>query len=128
MNLLIDMIKENKKYNEYIENIKMHNSPVMITGLTFASKSFFLASTISSIIKERKSGDKEIYYYIVENEIDIEKQKRDIEYSRFITKNRVDNYRFCFFLCTFNKVFKHVNLSFIIFYICYNKFTDKERK
>ena len=80
MNLLIDMIKENKKYNEYIENIKMHNSPVMITGLTFASKSFFLASTISSIIKERKSDEKEIYYYIVENEIDIEKQKRDIEY------------------------------------------------
>ena len=80
MNLLIDMIKENEKYNEYIENIKMHNSPVMITGLTFASKSFFLASTISSIIKERKSDDKEIYYYIVENEIDIEKQKRDIEY------------------------------------------------
>ena len=80
MNLLIDMIKENEKYNEYIENIKIHNSPVMITGLTFASKSFFLASTISSIIKERKSHDKEIYYYIVENEIDIEKQKRDIEY------------------------------------------------
>ena len=84
MNLLIDMIKENKKYNEYIENIKMHNSPVMITGLTFASKSFFLASTISSIIKERKSDEKEIYYYIVENEIDIEKQKRDIKYSRLI--------------------------------------------
>ena len=80
MNLLIDMIKENKKYNEYIENIKMHNSPVMITGLTFVSKSFFLASTISSIIKERKTDEKEIYYYIVENEIDIEKQKRDIEY------------------------------------------------
>ena len=80
MNLLIDMIKENKKYNEYIENIKMHNSPVMITGLTFASKSFFLASTISSIIKERKTDEKKIYYYIVENEIDIEKQKRDIEY------------------------------------------------
>lgn len=80
MNLLIDMIKENEKYNEYIENIKMHNSPVMITGLTFTSKSFFLASTISSIIKERKTDEKEIYYYIVENEIDIEKQKRDIEY------------------------------------------------
>lgn len=89
MNLLIDIIKETKKYSEYIKNINIKNSPVMITGLTFASKSFFLLSTISSIIEERRKmnekqgkGDdtKNIYYYIVENEIDIYKKKNDIEY------------------------------------------------
>ena len=89
MNLLIDIIKGTKKYSEYIKNINIKNSPVMITGLTFASKSFFLLSTISSIIEERRKmnekqgkGDdtKNIYYYIVENEIDIYKKKNDIEY------------------------------------------------
>lgn len=89
MNLLIDIIKETKKYNEYVDDIKIKNSPVMITGLTFASKSFFLLSTISSIIEERKKMNenqgkeddtKNIYYYIVENEIDIDKKKNDIEY------------------------------------------------
>ena len=89
MNLLIDIIKETKKYSEYIENINIKNSPVMITGLTFTSKSFFLLSTISSIIGERKkmnekqgkdNDTKNIYYYIVENEIDIDKKKNDIEY------------------------------------------------
>ena len=73
MNLLIDIIKGTKKYSEYIENINIKNSPVMITGLTFASKSFFLLSTISSIIEERKkmnekqgkdNDTKNIYYYM----------------------------------------------------------------
>ncbi len=81
MNLLIDMIKNTNKYKEYIKEIEKNNSPVMITGLTFASKSFFLLSTISSIIEKRKLNDnKNIYYYIVENEIDIDKKKDDIEY------------------------------------------------
>ena len=89
MILLIAIIKGSQKYTEYIKIINIKNSPVMITGLTFASKSFFLLSTISSIIEERRKmnekqgkGDdtKNIYYYIVENEIDIYKKKNDIEY------------------------------------------------
>ena len=80
MNTLVDMMKNFEKYKKYIENINLNNSPVMITGLTFASKSFFLVSTIASIIEQNKDKKKDIYYYIVENEIDIYKMREDIEY------------------------------------------------
>ena len=80
MNTLVDMMKNFEKYKKYIENINLNNSPVMITGLTFASKSFFLLSTIASIIEQNKDEKKDIYYYIVENEIDIYKMREDIEY------------------------------------------------
>lgn len=80
MNTLVDMMKNFEKYKKYIENINLNNSPVMITGLTFASKSFFLVSTIASIIGQNKDKKKDIYYYIVENEIDIYKIREDIEY------------------------------------------------
>ena len=80
MNTLVDMMKNFEKYKKYIENINLNNSPVMITGLTFASKSFFLVSTIASIIEQNKDKKKNIYYYIVENEIDIYKMREDIEY------------------------------------------------
>ena len=81
MNTLVDMMKNFEKYKKYIENINLNNSPVMITGLTFASKSFFLVSTIASIIEQNKDKKKNIYYSIVENEIDIYKIREDIEYS-----------------------------------------------
>ena len=80
MNTLVDMMKNFEKYKKYIENINLKNSPVMITGLTFASKSFFLVSTIASIIEQNEDKKKDIYYYIVENEIDIYKIREDIEY------------------------------------------------
>ena len=80
MNTLVDMMKNFEKYKKYIENINLNNSPVMITGLTFASKSFFLVSTIASIIEQNRDKKKNIYYYIVENEIDIYKMREDIEY------------------------------------------------
>ena len=80
MNTLVDMMKNFEKYKKYIENINLNNSPVMITGLTFASKSFFLVSTIASIIEQNRDKRKNIYYYIVENEIDIYKMREDIEY------------------------------------------------
>ena len=81
MNLLVEnMIEKSKKYNEYIGKITKSSSPVLITGLTFASKSFIVGNTISSLNKKNNNGQKNIYYYILENELDIEKKKRDIEY------------------------------------------------
>ncbi len=81
MNLLVEnMIEKSKKYNEYIGKITKSSSPVLITGLTFASKSFIVGNTISSLNKKNNDGQKNIYYYILENELDIEKKKRDIEY------------------------------------------------
>ena len=81
MNLLVDnMMEKSTKYNEYIGKITKSDSPVLITGLTFASKSFIVGNTISSLNKKNNNGQKNIYYYILENELDIEKKKRDIEY------------------------------------------------
>lgn len=81
MNLLVDnMMEKSTKYNEYIEKITKSDSPVLITGLTFASKSFIVGNTISSLNKKNNDGQKNIYYYILENELDVEKKKRDIEY------------------------------------------------
>ena len=81
MNLLVEnMIEKSKKYNEYIGKITKSSSPVLITGLTFASKSFIVGNTILSLNKISNNGKKNIYYYILENELDIEKKKRDIEY------------------------------------------------
>lgn len=81
MNLLVDnMMEKSTKYNEYIGKITKSDSPVLITGLTFASKSFIVGNTISSLNKKNNDGQKNIYYYILENELDIEKKKRDIEY------------------------------------------------
>ena len=81
MNLLVDnMMEKSIKYNEYIGKITKSDSPVLITGLTFASKSFIVGNTISSLNKKNNDGQKNIYYYILENELDIEKKKRDIEY------------------------------------------------
>ena len=81
MNLLVDNIMEKStKYNEYIGKITKSDSPVLITGLTFASKSFIVGNTISSLNKKNNDGQKNIYYYILENELDVEKKKRDIEY------------------------------------------------
>lgn len=81
MNLLVEnMIEKSKKYNEYIWKITKSSSPVLITGLTFASKSFIVGNTILSLNKISNNGKKNIYYYILENELDIEKKKRDIEY------------------------------------------------
>ena len=81
MNLLVDnMMEKSIKYNEYIGKITKSDSPVLITGLTFASKSFIVGNTISSLNKKNNNGQKNIYYYILENELDIEKKKRDIEY------------------------------------------------
>jgi len=81
MNLLVDnMMEKSTKYNEYIGKITKSDSPVLITGLTFASKSFIVGNTISSLNKISNNGKKNIYYYILENELDIEKKKRDIEY------------------------------------------------
>ena len=81
MNLLVDnMMEKSTKYNEYIGKITKSDSPVLITGLTFASKSFIVGNTISSLNKKNNDGQKNIYYYILENELDVEKKKRDIEY------------------------------------------------
>ena len=81
MNLLVDnMMEKSTKYNEYIGKITKSDSPVLITGLTFASKSFIVGNTISSLNKKNNNGQKNIYYYILENELDFEKKKRDIEY------------------------------------------------
>ena len=81
MNLLVDnMIEKSTKYNEYIGKITKSDSPVLITGLTFASKSFIVGNTISSLNKKNNNDQKNIYYYILENELDVEKKKRDIEY------------------------------------------------
>ena len=81
MNLLVDnMMEKSIKYNEYIGKITKSDSPVLITGLTFASKSFIVGNTISSLNKKNNDGQKNIYYYILENELDVEKKKRDIEY------------------------------------------------
>ena len=81
MNLLVEnMIEKSKKYNEYIGKITKSSSPVLITGLTFASKSFIVGNTILSLNKISNNGKKNIYYYILENELDVEKKKRDIEY------------------------------------------------
>lgn len=81
MNLLVDnMMEKSTKYNEYIGKITKSDSPVLITGLTFASKSFIVGNTISSLNKKNNNGQKNIYYYILENELDVEKKKRDIEY------------------------------------------------
>ena len=81
MNLLVDNTMEKSiKYNEYIGKITKSDSPVLITGLTFASKSFIVGNTISSLNKKNNDGQKNIYYYILENELDVEKKKRDIEY------------------------------------------------
>ena len=81
MNLLVDnMMGKSTKYNEYIGKITKSDSPVLITGLTFASKSFIVGNTISSLNKKNNDGQKNIYYYILENELDVEKKKRDIEY------------------------------------------------
>lgn len=81
MNLLVEnMIEKSKKYNEYIGKITKSDSPVLITGLTFASKSFIVGNTILSLNKISNNGKKNIYYYILENELDVEKKKRDIEY------------------------------------------------
>ena len=81
MNLLVDnMMEKSTKYNEYIRKITKSDSPVLITGLTFASKSFIVGNTILSLNKKNNDGQKNIYYYILENELDIEKKKRDIEY------------------------------------------------
>ena len=81
MNLLVEnMIEKSKKYNEYIGKITKSSSPVLITGLTFASKSFIVGNTILSLNKISNNGKKNIYYYILENELDIGKKKRDIEY------------------------------------------------
>lgn len=81
MNLLVDnMMEKSTKYNEYIGKITKSDSPVLITGLTFASKSFIVGNTISSLNKKNNNGQKKIYYYILENELDFEKKKRDIEY------------------------------------------------
>ena len=81
MNLLVDnMMEKSIKYNEYIGKITKSDSPVLITGLTFASKSFIVGNTISSLDKKNNDGQKNIYYYILENELDVEKKKRDIEY------------------------------------------------
>ena len=52
MNLLVDnMMEKSIKYNEYIGKITKSDSPVLITGLTFASKSFIVGNTISSLKK-----------------------------------------------------------------------------
>lgn len=81
MNLLVDnMMEKSTKYNEYIGKITKSDSPVLITGLTFASKSFIVGNTISSLNKKNNNDQKNIYYYILENELDVEKKKRDIEY------------------------------------------------
>ena len=81
MNLLVDnMMEKSTKYNQYIGKITKSSSPVLITGLTFASKSFIVGNTILSLNKISNNGKKNIYYYILENELDIEKKKRDIEY------------------------------------------------
>lgn len=81
MNLHVDnMMEKSTKYNEYIGEITKSDSPVLITGLTFASKSFIVGNTISSLNKKNNDGQKNIYYYILENELDVEKKKRDIEY------------------------------------------------
>ena len=81
MNLLVDnMMEKSTKYNEYIGKITKSDSPVLITGLTFASKSFIVGNTILSLNKISNNGKKNIYYYILENELDVEKKKRDIEY------------------------------------------------
>ena len=81
MNLLVDnMMEKSIKYNEYIGKITKSDSPVLITGLTFASKSFIFGNTISSLNKKNNNDQKNIYYYILENELDVEKKKRDIEY------------------------------------------------
>ena len=81
MNLLVDnMMEKSTKYNEYIGKITKSDSPVLITGLTFASKSFIVGNTILSLNKISNNGEKNIYYYILENELDVEKKKRDIEY------------------------------------------------
>lgn len=81
MNLLVDnMMEKSTKYNEYIGKITKSDSPVLITGLTFASKSFIVGNTISSLNKKNNDDQKNIYYYILENELDVEKKKRDIEY------------------------------------------------
>ena len=81
MNLLVDnMMEKSTKYNVYIGKITKSDSPVLITGLTFASKSFIVGNTISSLNKKNNDGQKNIYYYILENELDVEKKKRDIEY------------------------------------------------
>lgn len=81
MNLLVDnMMETSIKYNEYIGKITKSDSPVLITGLTFASKSFIVGNTISSLNKKNNNDQKNIYYYILENELDVEKKKRDIEY------------------------------------------------
>ena len=81
MNLLVDnMMEKSTKYNKYIGKITKSDSPVLITGLTFASKSFIVGNTISSLNKKNNNDQKNIYYYILENELDVEKKKRDIEY------------------------------------------------
>ena len=81
MNLLVDnMMEKSTKYNQYIGKITKSSSPVLITGLTFASKSFIVGNTILSLNKKNNDGQKNIYYYILENELDVEKKKRDIEY------------------------------------------------
>ena len=84
MNLLVDnMMEKSIKYNEYIGKITKSDSPVLITGLTFASKSFIVGNTISSLNKKNNNGwnyfflnyngkytelDKLRYLYVEEND------------------------------------------------------------
>ncbi len=72
MNTLIKMLSNSKKFNSYIENIKNKKSPVMLTGLTDVSKTYFTYGT-SKYLKRK-------ICIITYNEIQAKRLVKDISY------------------------------------------------
>ncbi len=72
MNALIKMLSNSKKFNSYLEDIKNKKSPVMLTGLTDVSKTYFSYGTSEYINNN--------ICIITYNEIQAKRLVKDISY------------------------------------------------
>ncbi len=81
MNFLINKLKENEKFKQYLEDIKNKQSPINISGLSDVAKSYIIAGTATS--------RKKTIFIVTYNEIQAKKLKKDLEY--FLTDNKETN-------------------------------------